>query len=127
MEGALSLIGLAAAALLVVAVAVAWWEYSVTAPRPAPPARPQHAASVDVHLDHLLEASGDPAPPDGDQVKRGAVLGGALARMAQPRPSSLAWMDTQPTIAPGTGKATPARNRASARRRADEDASPTLS
>ena len=73
MEGALSLIGLACAALLV----------------------------VDLHLDHLAELPHPEAPPTGDQARREALLGHAMARMAQPPPSSMAWVETQPMVAPG--------------------------
>jgi hypothetical protein len=104
MEGALSLIGLAAAALLVVAIAVAWWEQTgQEAPAAAPP-QPPRALAVDLHLDHLADLADLPdaaAPPPGDQATRDAVLGQAMARMAQPAPSSIAWMETQPMVAPG--------------------------
>ena len=97
MESILPFIGLAAAALLVVAVSVAWWEQArATRLRCAPPA-PASATSLDVNLDRLAELS----PPGGDQATRDAVLGSAMARMAKPTPSSVAWLETQPMVAPG--------------------------
>ena len=93
MEGALSLIGLACAALLVVAIAVAWWEQTGQEARAA--------AQPDLHLDHLAELPHPEAPPTGDQARREALLGHAMARMAQPPASSIAWMETQPMVAPG--------------------------
>ena len=106
MEGALSLIGLAVAALLAVAIAVAWWEQTAAAARPVTPPKPQQTPAVDVHLDHLADT-----PPPGDQAARDAVMGHAMARMAEPAPSSIAWMETRPMVAPGA----PAETRPSAR------------
>ena len=101
MEGALSLIGLACAALLVVAIAVAWWEQTGREARAAAPPPPPRALVVDLHLDHLAELPHPEAPPTGDQARREALLGHAMARMAQPPPSSMAWVETQPMVAPG--------------------------
>jgi hypothetical protein len=101
MEGALSLIGLAFAALLAVAVAVAWWEQTAEEARAAAQPPPQRALAVDLHLDHLADLPHPEAPPTGDQARREAMLGHAMARMAQPPPSSIAWMETQPMVAPG--------------------------
>jgi hypothetical protein len=101
MEGVLSLVGLAFAALLVVAVAVAWWEQTGSEARAAAQPPPQRALAVDLHLDHLADLPQPEAPPTGDQAARDAVLGHAMARMAQPAPSSIAWMETRPMVAPG--------------------------
>jgi hypothetical protein len=100
MEVALSLVGLAFAALLAVAVAVAWWEQTGQEARAAAQPHPPCALAVDLHLDHLADLP-DAAAPPGDQATREAVLGHAMARMAQPPPSSIAWMETQPMVAPG--------------------------
>jgi hypothetical protein len=102
MESILSLIGLATAGLLAVAIGVAWWEQigSRAAARRTLHATPRHAVSVDVKLDEL---AGEPARAASDQAARQAALGTAMARMARatPSPTSLAWMDTQPTVAAG--------------------------
>ena len=103
MESILPFIGLAAAALLVVAVAVAWWEQTgarakTRRPLPAPP---RHAVSVDVRLDELAAV---PAAATSDQTARQVALGSAMARMsraAAPAPAALAWIDTQPIVAAG--------------------------
>ena len=100
MEGALSLIGLAFATLLAVAVAVAWWEQTGQDARAAAPPQSPRALVVDLHLDHLADLP-DAAASPGDQATREAMLGHAMARMAQPPPSSIAWMETQPMVAPG--------------------------
>jgi len=100
MEGALPLIGLAFATLLAVAVAVAWWEQTGREASAAAQPSPQRALAVDLHLDHLADLP-DAAAPPGDQATREAMLGHAMARMAQPPPSSIAWMETQPMVAPG--------------------------
>ncbi|MDP1650027.1 MAG: hypothetical protein Q8M01_17750 [Rubrivivax sp.] len=101
MENLLPLIGLAAAALLVVAIGVAWWEQmgARAAARRTLHAPPPHAVSVDVKLDEL---AAEPARPTSDQAARQAALGSAMARMsraAAPAPASLAWIDTQPIVA----------------------------
>jgi hypothetical protein len=101
MEGALSLIGLAFAALLVVAVGVAWWEQTGSEGRAAAASEPQPVLSVDLHLDHLAELPDPETPPAGDQDRRDAVLGHAMARMVQPPPSPNAWIETRPMVAPG--------------------------
>lgn len=102
MESTLSLIGLAFAALLVVAIAVAWWEQTGTraAARRTQHAPPPHEVSVDVRLDEL---AAEPAQRPSDQAARQAALGNAMARMARPppAPASLAWVDTQPIVAAG--------------------------
>jgi len=103
MESILPFIGLAAAALLVVAVAVAWWEQIGARAKTRRPlhAPPRHAVSVDVRLDEL--AAG-PAAATSDQTARQVALGSAIARMtraAAPAPASLAWVDTQPIVAAG--------------------------
>ena len=102
MESVLAIVGLAVAALLVVAIGVAWWEQTGARARARPvppPSRPQHL-SVDVNL---AQAAGEPAPVAGDQPARHALLGRAMARMVRtaPAPASQAWMDTQPGVAPG--------------------------
>ena len=101
MEGALSLIGLAFAALLAVAVAVAWWEQTGKDARDDAPPKAPRALTVDLHLDHLAALPQTAASPAGDQARRDAVLGHAMAKMTQPAPSSIAWMETQPMVAPG--------------------------
>jgi hypothetical protein len=101
MEGALSLIGLGFAALLAVAIAVAWWEQTGKEARAAAPPKPPRSLAVDVHLDHLAELPCTGAPNTGDQARRDAALGHAMARMAQPAPSSIAWKETQPMVGPG--------------------------
>ena len=98
MEGALSLVGLAAAALLVVAIAVAWWEQTATDGRAAAVSPRPHAVAVDIDLDHL---DNDVAISADDQATRHTVLGNAMARMAQPPACSTVWLDTQPIVAPG--------------------------
>ncbi|MDZ7589485.1 MAG: hypothetical protein U5L05_02085 [Rubrivivax sp.] len=101
MEGALFLIGLAFAALLVVAVGVAWWEQTGSAGRADAASGPQHVLVVDLHLDHLADLPDPETPPAGDRARRDAVLGHAMTRMAQPPPSSIAWIETRPMVAPG--------------------------
>ena len=56
MESVLSLIGLATAGLLAVAIGVAWWEQtgSRAGARRTLHAPPPHAVSVDVKLDELV-------------------------------------------------------------------------
>ena len=100
MENLISWIGAAGGALVVAAVAVAWWEHVLRTERPpqAPePAMPR-AVSVDVSLDTLHEA------PAGDAASRRATLDGALDRMAQPviETSRQAWIDTRPTVLQST-------------------------
>ncbi len=101
MESILPFIGLAAAALLVVAVAVAWWEQTgarakTRRPLPAPP---RHAVSVDVRLDEL---AAEPAAVSSDQTARQQALGSAMARMSRAAAAAaVAWIDTQPIVAAG--------------------------
>ena len=85
MEIILSLIGLAVAALLVVAIAVAWWEQTGAgaAARRSLRASPRQAMSVDVRLD---EPAGEPPRRASDQAARQAVLGKARVRMASTTP-----------------------------------------
>jgi len=100
MESILSLFGLAVAALLVVAIAVARWEQTGTraTARRSLRASPRQAVSVDVHLD---EPAGEPTQRASDQAARQAALGKAMARMARASQAStsLAWIDTQPNVA----------------------------
>lgn len=97
-----AIIGLASAALLVVAIGVAWWEQTGMRARErrAPPAPLPHKVTVDVNL---AQAASEPAPLAGDQPTRHSLLGRAMARMvgAAPAPASQAWVDTQPGVAPG--------------------------
>ena len=112
MESILPFIGLAAASLLVVAVAVAWWEQTgarAKTRRPLP-ASPRHAVSVDVRLDEL---AAEPAAASSDQTARQLALGSAMARMsraAAPAPASVAWIDTQPIVAAGRREEHGSRN-----------------
>lgn len=105
MESILPLIGLACAALLVVAVAVAWWEQTGAraAARRTLHAPPQHEVSVDVKLDEL---AAEPPAATSDQATRQAALGSAMERMARmaraaPAAASATWIDTQPIVAAG--------------------------
>lgn len=108
MESLLSWFGAFGGALVVVAVAVAWWEHLDRSARPvAPPADPQplRSAKVDVSLDDLV------AIPPGDSVERQATLDVALDRMARPSPDGRPsaeiirgpWIDTRPMIQAGIG------------------------
>jgi hypothetical protein len=90
MESLLTWIGVASGALVVVAVAVAWWEHLARVARPEVPPQPAlpRAATVDVSLDALA------ASPAGDTLTRRAALDGAIGRMA--------WTDTRPMVQPGS-------------------------
>jgi hypothetical protein len=103
-----SWIGFGAAALLGVAVAVAWWEHLARQAgraqgnaQAAEPAKPR-LVQVDVALD-ALAALGPPAA-EGDSAARREALDGALGRMALAganAESRRAWIDTAPMIGPG--------------------------
>jgi len=101
-ESVLAIVGLAAATLLVVAIGVAWWEQTGVRARArrAPPAPLSHTVTVDVNL---AQPASEQAPLAGDQPRRHALLGRAMARMvrAAPAPAAQAWMETQPGVAPG--------------------------
>jgi hypothetical protein len=103
-----SWIGFGAAALLLVAVAVAWWEHIVREAgraqgnaAAAEAARPR-VVQVDVALDAL--AALGPQAAEGDSAARREALDGALGRMALAganTESRRAWIDTAPMIGPG--------------------------
>ncbi len=100
MESLLSWIGVFGGALVVVAVAIAWWEHLERNARPlAPPADPQplRSAKVDVSLDELAAA------PAGDRVEREVALDAALDRMARPSAEIIRgpWIDTRPMVQGG--------------------------
>ncbi len=90
MENLLSWIAAAGSALVLVAVAVAWWEHLARSARPEPPADPAapRNVTVDVSLDTLATT------PAGDTATRRATLDGAMGRMA--------WIDTRPMVQPGS-------------------------
>lgn len=97
MDGVLSIICLAIAALFVVAIGVAWWEQvrgGAATRRPLPSA-PTVVAKVDVELE--LPAS-QPADSADEQAARQALVGSAMSRMtdAAAAPASMAWGDTLP-------------------------------
>lgn len=100
MESLLSWFGAFGGALVVVAVAVAWWEHLDRSARPvAPPADPQpmRSAKVDVSLDELAAAA------TGDSAERQATLDGALGRMVRPSAEIIRgpWIDTRPMVQAG--------------------------
>lgn len=100
MESLLSWIGVFGGALVVVAVAIAWWEHLERTARPVPVADPQppRSAKVDVSLDELTTT------PAGDRVEREVVLDVALDRMARPSAEIIRgpWIDTRPMVQAGT-------------------------
>ena len=99
MESLLSWIGVFGGALVVVAVAIAWWEHLERSVRPAVPADPQplRSAKVDVSLDELATA------PAGDRVERAVALDTAMDRMARPSAEIIRgpWIDTRPMVQAG--------------------------
>ncbi len=102
MDSVFAVIGLAFAALLAVAVAVACWERlrERSAERPAPVAPLPTAATVDVPLEPLSAAP--PPQVAAEQAARQAALGQAKVRTAKPPATApaLAWADTRPIVAP---------------------------
>ena len=98
MEGYFTWICGALAGLLLVAVAVAWFEHLVredgrqTAFQS--PARSRIAGKLDLELDELA------ATPAGDQPERRAALDGAMAKMAGGS-GRLGWIDTAPMVNAG--------------------------
>jgi hypothetical protein len=99
----------AGAALLAVAVVVAWWEHLGRRAEPLPGALPDESPprklSVDVELDAL---AAEPPPAPNDSTVRRDALGGALGRMAQgSTPPRRGWIDTAPMIGPGLRAETP--------------------
>jgi len=107
MESLLSWIGVFGGALVVVAVAIAWWEHLERSARPAVPMadpQPPRSAKVDVSLDDLTAA------PAGDRVERQATLDVALDRMVRTAPEAAKpsaeiirgpWIDTRPMVQAG--------------------------
>lgn len=97
MESVLSWLGTAGGALVVIAMAVAWWEHLVRFDRrhaPVPPQRPA-PMTVDVALDTLVP----PDAPTGDSAERRNALDGALGRMVQAGGvSSSVWLETLPMV-----------------------------
>lgn len=109
MDGFISWVGGGFAALVAVAVAVAWWEHlqrrlqAQQAPLlPESPGLP----AVDVALDVLT-----PPAPEGDAAARRQALGSALERMAQAGSAAdrhRGWADTLPMVGPGLLERPPA-------------------
>ena len=105
MQSIVSWIGFAAAALLLVAVVVAWWEHMAREAgraqghaESAEAARPR-VCTVDVALDALTAPAAE-----GDIAARREALDGALGRMALAgahAESRRAWIDTAPMVGPG--------------------------
>jgi hypothetical protein len=97
MESLLSWIGVFGGALVVVAVAIAWWEHLERSARPVAPADPlpMRSAEVDVSLDELAA---------GDSTERQVALDGALDRMARPSAEIIRgpWIDTRPMVQAGS-------------------------
>ena len=93
-------LGYGVAALLAVAVLVAWWEHLADPRRmraPAPPPPPAAPVRVDVDLDTL-----DQQPP-GDQSERTHAVNATLARIARAGATGTqltAWTETRPMVAP---------------------------
>ena len=100
MDSVFAVIGLAFAALLAVAVAVACWEVlrERGAARPAPVAPLPPAATVDLPLEPLPAA---PAPTVAERAARQAAQGQTRVRAAKPPPTppALAWAETRPIVA----------------------------
>ncbi len=99
------------AALLFMAVVVAWWEHLGRAERRreadadldgGAPAAPR-VISVDVDLD----ATPAPIVLEGDAATRREVLDGAMSRMSRDGSTAAtrsAWIDTAPMVGQGMGK-----------------------
>ncbi len=102
MESLLTVMAACGAALLAVAVLVAWWEHVVRVSRPAPlPApAPRAPSTVDVPLDALGEL------PAGDAPSRRATLDEAMQRAANEPPSAAGWVETQPMVGLGATRTT---------------------
>lgn len=114
MESILSWVGAALGALLVVAVAVAWWEHLVRSSRPPTSPEPvaPRAVSVDVQLDALPAAEATPAVAavpvapaahsvqrsPGDAAQRRATLDSAMSRMVRAGQDGGAWTETTPMV-----------------------------
>ena len=103
MHSFLITLGYGTAALLGVAILVAWWEHWCRVSRarlphadlPAPPPAP---VRVDVDLATL-----DAAPATG-QLQLAHAVGATLARAARPlgvAQSALTWTETRPMVGPG--------------------------
>ena len=96
----MSWIGVFGGALVVVAVAIAWWEHLERTARPQAPADPQpmRSAKVDVSLDDLATAAAS------DSAQRQVALDGALDRMARPSAEIIRgpWIDTRPMVQAGS-------------------------
>ena len=102
MQSFLVTLGYGTAALLVVAVLVAWWEHWSRAHRAAPfeeaPAPPPAPVRLDVDLATLDVA------PATEQQQRQLTVDATLARAARPlgaAESALAWTETRPMVGPG--------------------------
>ncbi len=126
----LSWLAVAGAAVLLVAVTVAWWEHRLRmASRANDPAWfdteinigvMPGATDLDLSLDH------PPGPPaqrldvsddEREQAARQAVLAAALSRMARHKAEPAqrnAWADTQPQVTAGPALPTPSRTTRSA-------------
>jgi apolipoprotein N-acyltransferase len=95
-------LGYGAAALLAVAVLVAWWEHWANSHRVrahTPPSPPTPTVRVDVDLGTL-----DQQPP-GDQSERAHAVNATLARIALAEATDTqltAWTETRPMVAPST-------------------------
>ena len=101
MDSVFAVIGLAFAALLAVAVAVACWERlrEHRAERPAPAAPLPPTATVDLPLEPLPATT--PARAVAEQAARQAAMDQAAVRTARPPPTTpaLAWAETRPIVA----------------------------
>ena len=97
MDSLITVIAMAVAALMVVAIGVACWEmigHHASSRRPLPPPPPR-VQRVDLEI----EPPAASAPPAVDeQAARRALLGDAMARMAMadPGPGARAWTETLP-------------------------------
>lgn len=106
MDSLLAVLGIAVAALLMVAVGVACWEMSgqrTRALRLPPPATPR-VQRVDLEIEPLVAPPAPSTTTADEQVVRRVLLGDAMARMAMADPGtkSRAWTETLPL--PSTGR-----------------------